>query len=136
MMDEPFLLDITYQRFFRKCRTKSGGLFPAKRWDVGPIVSAIGKAAGVVVDERQRGKETVRKFTSAHDLRRSFGSRWAGRVMPTVLRELMRHSSINTTMAYYVGMNAEATAETLWAESGNILGNTRPDQKSRRAQKA
>jgi integrase len=29
-------------------------------------------------------------------------------------RELMRHESIETTMKYYVGVNAEATADELW----------------------
>ena len=68
-----------------------GTPLPATRRFVGPIVSAIGKAAGVVVDERtRRAAKTVRKFASAHDLRRAFGQRWAGKVMPTVLRELMR----------------------------------------------
>ncbi len=43
--------------------------------------------------------------------------------MPTVLRELMRHESIETTMQYYVGVNAEATADELWLALGNILGN-------------
>ena len=42
--------------------------------------------------------------------------------MPTVLRELMRHASINTTMAYYVGTNAEATADAIWAAAGTKLG--------------
>ena len=41
-----------------------------------------------------------------------------------VLRELMRHADISTTMAYYVGENAEATADALWAAVGNTLGNT------------
>jgi hypothetical protein len=44
--------------------------------------------------------------------------------MPTVLRELMRHASIATTMTFYVGQNAEATADALWAAEGNNLGNT------------
>ncbi|WP_428303919.1 hypothetical protein [Lacipirellula sp.] len=34
--------------------------------------------------------------------------------MPTVLRELLRHESIETTMRFYVGQNAEATADELW----------------------
>ena len=34
--------------------------------------------------------------------------------MFTVLKELMRYSSIDTTMKYYVGQNAEATADELW----------------------
>ena len=79
------------------------------------VGSKIGKAANVVVDERQKGDKTIRKFGSAHDLRRAFGQRWAGRVMPPILKELMRHESIETTMKYYVGQNAEATADALWA---------------------
>lgn len=85
-------------------------------------MSAIGESAGVVVDEREVDGETVRKFASAHDLRRAFGQRWASRVMPTVLRELMRHASIATTMAYYVGSNAEATADVLWESEGKRQG--------------
>jgi integrase len=83
------------------------------RFDVGPVVSAIGKAAGVVVDE---DKHVKRKFASAHDLRRAFGQRWSRKVMPTILRELMRHSSIATTMSYYVDADAEATARQLWGD--------------------
>jgi integrase len=55
------------------------------------------------------------KYASAHDLRRSFGQRWASRVMPQVLMELMRHESIETTLRYYVGRNAQSTAAVLWA---------------------
>lgn len=48
--------------------------------------------------------------------------------MPQVLKELMRHKSIDTTMKIYVGQNAEKTADALWlayaqlrgADSGNI----------------
>ena len=82
-------------------------------------VVAIGKAAGVVVKQNpgvdDDGKPiTVNQCASAHDLRRSFGFRWSRRVMPAVLKELMRHESIETTMRYYVGQNAESTADTLW----------------------
>ena len=101
-----------------------GTTFHGQRWDVGKIVSAIGEKAGVVVDERTKDGETTRKFASAHDLRRAFAVRWASRVMPTVLRELMRHASITTTLTYYVGQNAEATADALWLSFGDTLGDT------------
>lgn len=97
---------------------------------VGRIVSAIGEAAGVKVNTTNKGTETVVKYASAHDLRRSFGERWAPRVMPHVLKELMRHESIETTLKYYVGRNAQTTADVLWAAhevasgSGNISGNS------------
>ncbi len=99
-----------------------GTLLPASRTKVGKLVTAIGKSAGVVVNDK--GKKA-----SAHDLRRAFGQRWSLHVMPAVLRELMRHTDINTTMKYYVGQNAEATADVVWAAVGNTGGNTRqPEQ--------
>ncbi|MFM7414141.1 MAG: hypothetical protein ACKO6E_13180, partial [Planctomycetota bacterium] len=59
------------------------------------VVSSIGEKAKVRVD--------VKKTASAHDLRRAFGERWAARLMPAQLMELMRHESIDTTLSYYVG---------------------------------
>jgi integrase len=107
-----------------KLLAANGKPFYHNRCDVGHTVSAIGKAAGVVVDERSRAAETVRKFASAHDLRRAFAVRWATKLKPTQLRELMRHASIATTLAYYVGEDAEATADALWDAVGNTLGNS------------
>ena len=89
------------------------------------ILSAIGKKAGVKVRSKVKSKidpatgerrpVEVVKFASAHDLRRSFGERWAERVLPKVLMELMRHESIGTTMRFYVGQNAQRTADAAWA---------------------
>jgi integrase len=100
----------------------------------GRIVSKIGRKAGVIV-RTDPSDPKRRKYASAHDLRRSFGDRWAPRVMPAVLKELMRHESIETTLRYYVGTNAERTAEACWASIpgaaarysealGNGSGNT------------
>jgi len=79
------------------------------------LVTLIGEKAGVKVktETGPDGKPKV-KFASAHDLRRSFGERWASRVMPPILKELMRHESIETTLRYYVGRNAQSTAAVLW----------------------
>jgi integrase len=101
-----------------------GTLLPASFSIVGKLVSKIGAKAGIVVDERTKGGETTRKFASAHDLRRAFGQRWAAKVMPTVLRELMRHEDSGTTRSFYVGQNAEATAEAVWSAVGDTLGDT------------
>ena len=49
-----------------------------------------------------------------HDLRRSFGERWAALVPEMVLMEMMRHSSIETTRRYYKGRNAQRTADEVW----------------------
>lgn len=44
--------------------------------------------------------------------------------MPQVLMELMRHENIETTLRFYVGRNAQVTAETLWAAHRHAIGNT------------
>jgi len=71
-------------------------------------ISDIGEAAHVVVDFASG------KFASAHDLRRSFGHRWATRVLPQILQQMMRHKHIETTLTYYVGNLANETAEQIW----------------------
>jgi integrase len=79
-------------------------------------IGRIGKAAGVIVAESG-------KHATAQDLRRSFGSRWARRVKPAVLQQLMRHSSIETTMQYYVHLDAESVgAELAAAMNGGAYG--------------
>ena len=55
--------------------------------------------------------------------------------MPTDLMALMRHESIETTLRYYVGRNAQNTAKPLWeahrkAAIGNSLGNRAPEPSS------
>jgi len=94
-------------------------------WSVSVLISEIGKRAGVKVnshpktkvDKKTGERKTVEvvKFASAHDLRRSFGERWSERVLPKVLMELMRHESIQTTMRFYCGQNAQRTADAAWA---------------------
>ena len=79
---------------------------PARVDSVSPVICEIGKKANVRVGDR--------KTASAHDLRRSFGLRWANRVKPHILQQLMRHSSIHTTMSFYVQSDADEIAETIW----------------------
>jgi integrase len=102
---------------------KDGG-FSESEFTIGRRISQAGKAAQVIVNKNRDGSI---KYASAHDFRRSFGSRWAPKVMPIVLKELMRHESIETTMAFYVGANADQTADALWAvqsdEIGEMLSN-------------
>jgi integrase len=103
---------------------------PVTGWQVSSdqasvIIAEIGRRAGVKVRSKTKRKldpatgETkpveVVKFASAHDLRRSFGERWSERVLPKVLMELMRHENIETTMRFYVGQNAQRTADAAWA---------------------
>ena len=80
---------------------------PVRVDTVSPIICKVGKKAGVRVSET--------KTASAHDLRRSFGLRWADRVKPYILQQLMRHASIETTLTFYVQSDADDTAEAVWS---------------------
>ncbi len=79
------------------------------------VICAIGKAANVVVSTNRHGRP---KFASAQDLRRSFGSRLAPKLHPMELKELMRHESLETTMRYYVGIEAARMAGDIWERLG------------------
>jgi integrase len=61
------------------------------------------------------GSETG-KHVTAHDLRRSFGTRWALRVHPLVLKKLMRHETLDTTLRFYVDLDDSQIAQAI-AES-------------------
>jgi integrase len=78
------------------------------------MISLLGELARVVVHTDV--KTGAVKYASAHDLRRSFGTRWARRVPTSVLMILMRHESIETTMAYYVDLDAAELAEDLYRD--------------------
>jgi integrase len=41
-----------------------------------------------------------------HDLRRTFGSRFAPRASTPILQRLMRHADIKTTLAFYTNIDA------------------------------
>jgi len=103
---------------------------------VGELVAEIGQVAGVKVatktkvDPKTSQRKEVVKYASAHDLRRSFGERWAARIMPPDLMVLMRHESIETTLRYYVGRNAANTAKTLWrAVKTGVLVTEQPNHR-------
>lgn len=85
---------------------------------VGKVLSKIGKLAGIRVSEM--------KFASAHDLRRSFANRWARTLNTYELKEMMRHSSIETTLQFYMEQNAEAAADRLWSPDVHISIHSQP----------
>lgn len=95
---------------------------------VGRVVSAIGKKAGVVVNKAEG------KYASAHDLRRSFGTRWSSKVKPATLQLLLRHKSIETTLKYYVAQDADEVADELWAgyRAGHKGESAQPQQQPRK----
>ena len=72
---------------------------PASLDSVKRQISAIGEAAGLMVNS------DTGKHVTAHDLRRSFGTRWALRVHPLVLKKLMRHETLDTTLRFYVDLD-------------------------------
>ena len=82
---------------------------PITAHSVGQLVTKIGDRAGIVVNAVEG------KTANAHDLRRTFASRWARRVAPAVFQKLMRHASIQTTMGYYVDLDIDEMADELWA---------------------
>ncbi len=107
---------------------QDAGTVPLDPHHVGQIVDKIGKTAGVIVNPLDG------KTASAHDLRRTFGTRWARKVMPAVLQRLMRHANVQTTMQYYVDLEVDEVTDDLWANHpatdsalGNISGNIGPD---------
>jgi integrase len=77
-------------------------------------IRRIATAAGVIVSGDG-------KVASAQDFRRAFGTRWARRLRPAELRELMRHESIETTMRFYVEIDAHDLASQLWRGSDNNM---------------
>lgn len=65
--------------------------------------SEFGKSSRVITGQKHDGQPT---YASCHDLRRSFGTRWASEVEAAVLQKMMRHKSITTTMTHYAFVNA------------------------------
>ena len=103
---------------------------------VGRLVERIGRAAGVKVGTRiarklnkktgQREPVEVPVFAGCHSYRRGFGSKWARRVAPSVLKRLMRHNSIATTEGYYVHLDASEIADELWTKYGEQTPASKP----------
>ncbi len=97
------------------------------KWTASDKIALIGKKANVVVDDSidsSTGERKV-KYASAHDLRRSFGEWWSSKVMPATLMQLMRHESMETTMKFYVGRNAEKVAADIRSSGAGLRSTSR-----------
>jgi integrase len=105
----PIPPDLT--RFLARESNRIGRVFPMPLAPktIGKRLSHAGRLAKVRVSNS--------KFLSAHDLRRTFGNRWALRVHPLVLRAMMRHTSMETTLRYYVDLRLDQLGEALWGGS-------------------
>ena len=99
-------------RVFRPM-ARSGSTAPMGMDWYSDIIVRIGRMAGVKVAEGTRKGKPHIKYASAHDLRRAFATRWAPRVQPITLQRLMRHKSIQTTLAFYVFQDACALCKAL-----------------------
>ena len=85
--------------------------------ELAEILKALAKGCGYVFAFHHVPRETSRRFSkrarslglkiTLHDLRRSFGSRYASVVQAPVLQRLMRHADIKTTLAYYTNVDDE-----------------------------
>ncbi len=96
---------------------------------IGRIISAAGRNAKIIVAR----EDDQARYATAHDLRRSFADRWAKIVMPAILKELLRHRDISTTMGYYVGRSAEQTSALVRRAVtgvGDQKGDIRPTRKT------
>lgn len=81
------------------------------------FITRIGRKAGVCIAERppaEGEKEPRKSWAGAHCFRRAFGTRWAKRLRPQQLQELMRHESITTTMTFYVADDFEDVENAAW----------------------
>jgi len=87
------------QRRGRVFKLPKRGEFPDKN-QVTRIVRKIAEVANVKVTRSG-------DFATPQIFRRSFGTRWAKRIMPAELQMLMRHEDIETTMKYYVNVGTE-----------------------------
>lgn len=103
-------------------RNRSGRVFElplTNAHNVSREVAAFGVLAKVKVSDK--------KYATAHDLRRSFGTRWALEVHPLTLRAIMRHADLKTTLDYYVDLDAEKIADDLYA---SMYTNSKRKRKS------
>ena len=104
-------------------RKRNGNVFsfpgrtgPLSFGGVKKAIRKLGSEAGI----KTAGKKTA----TAHDFRRSFGSRWALKVMPQVLQKLMRHANISTTMTFYAHLDADMIIDSIMsAENTTILSS-------------
>ena len=69
------------------------------------LISKFGKNAGV--------HTVAGRTATAHDFRRSFGQYWATKLKPLQLQKLMRHSTLDTTLKYYVDLPSEDLAAAM-----------------------
>jgi integrase len=103
-----------FAAWLRKRECQEGPVFHFRvrtAFFVGRAVTSFGKEAGVEVSRDG-------KHATAHDIRRSFATRWAAKLMPVELKAVMRHKNIATTLEYYVEMEPTDVVRKMHAALG------------------
>lgn len=91
----------------------SGKRYPSDK--LSDEISRIGAEAKIEVKRlKKKGGAVQIKYASAHDLRRTFATRWAMKVRPMTLQRMMRHKDLSTTLRFYVGLSVEDVGAELW----------------------
>jgi integrase len=93
---------------------------PLGQTQVERVIAAFGRKAKIKVSKT--------KTATAHDLRRSFGNRWALKVMPQVLQQMMRHADIQTTMRFYVDLKAQDLGQVMYAAAAKKPAKSQSQQ--------
>ncbi len=78
-------------------------------------------AAAGATRQRRRAPQALHSRRLKNFRSLGFGTRWAKKVMPMDLQKLMRHDSIETTMRYYVDLDADEMAEELWKAEPKVI---------------
>lgn len=73
-------------------------------------IGELGKLSQLTTGRNHKGESL---FATAHDLRRSFATRWASEVEAPILQRLMRHKSIATTLKFYAFVNASKMGDKI-----------------------
>ena len=100
---------------------RKGGRLTTPVRHLSSLVAEISTSAEVFTDS---GKT---KPAGCHDLRRSFGTRWASILMPIDLKALMRHADINTTLKYYVSSDSDTLSARIWAKMADAESTAATD---------
>jgi len=101
----------TLINFLLTFKKDSGKVFSVNQWAVKFFQKAI-ESINLEKKKADKNFKDIPKYT-IHDIRRTFGSKYADRLMPIELMKLMRHKDITTTLRYYVNMQMTDIAEKL-----------------------
>lgn len=98
-----------------------------------PAPERHGRVFKLVVRQRERASAIIGRIgrkanlaATAHDLRRSFACRWAKKLPAQALRQLMRHSSIATTLTFYATDDC-GLADAIWERNGDKTGDSKSE---------